>query len=312
MKARGWEGRGSRGRRRGRAARLERVRTAAIGAVALCLLLCAAPAQAMRVISLAPSLTETVFALGAGDQLVGVSSYCDYPPEVAAIDKVGTFLTPNIEVIVAKRPDLLIAVPSPANRAPVEAMQRLGLRVLVVDPESIDGIDESIRAIAAALGRVEAGDALIARIDADLERARAPLAGVAKRRTLMVVGHSPLVAVGRGVYLDELIAMAGGENVAARAGGAWPHLSLEFVLAQAPEVIIDTSACMGVGGGAGFWRELSILPAVRDRRVHVYTDYSLLRPGPRVAQVLEAVARMIHPERFSAPASMRRFAPAWG
>src|SRR5512141_2742111 len=98
-------------------------------------------ADVARIVSLAPSVTETVFALGLGDRLVGVSVYCDYPPEVARIDRVGTFLTPNLEAIVAKRPDLVIAVPSPGNQSPVEAMQRLGLRVLVVDPRSVAQIE---------------------------------------------------------------------------------------------------------------------------------------------------------------------------
>ena len=214
------------------------------GAIAawICLIaLHAAPVQAMRIVSLAPSVTETLFALGAGADVVGVSSYCDYPPEAAGIDKVGTFLTPNVEVILAKQPDLVIAVPSPGNRAPVEALERVGLKVLVVDPETIAGIEQSVGTIAAAIEREDAGRALVGRIEAGLAETRARLAGVSPRRTLMVVGHSPLVAVGSGVYLGELIEMGGGTNIAAGVGGQWPHLSLEFVMAQAPEVIIDTA-----------------------------------------------------------------------
>src|SRR5690606_134166 len=114
----------------------------------------AAPAQAapQRIISLAPSVTETLFALGVGDRLVGVSSYCDYPDAAARIDRVGTFLQPNVERILIKRPDLVIAVPSPGNRAPVERLQALGIEVLVVNPERIADILAAIRAIAAAVG----------------------------------------------------------------------------------------------------------------------------------------------------------------
>src|SRR6478672_6683405 len=90
-----------------------------------------------RIISLAPSITEILFALGVGDRVVGVSTYCDYPPEVARIDRIGTFLQPNVERILAKRPDLVIGVPSPDNRAPVERLQEFGVRVLVVNPERI-------------------------------------------------------------------------------------------------------------------------------------------------------------------------------
>jgi iron complex transport system substrate-binding protein len=268
--------------------------------VVLALVLEAVPASAMRIVSLAPSVTETLFALGAGGEVVGVSTYCDYPPEAARIDRVGTFLAPNSEVIAAKQPDLVIAVPSPANRASVEALERIGLTVLVVDPETIGGIRQAIERIAAAIGRQGAGQALIGRLDADLEATRAKLRGVRPRRTLMVVGHSPLVGVGTGIYLDELIEMAGGRNVGAAAGGRWPHLSLEFVLAQAPEVIVDTTMGSEVEGGQGsaFWGAFANLPAVRDGRVYGYREYSLLRPGPRVGEALATLARYIHPERF--------------
>jgi iron complex transport system substrate-binding protein len=264
------------------------------------LLALAAEAWGMRIVSLAPSVTETLFALGAGGDVVGVSTYCDYPPEAAKVDKVGTFLAPSAEVILAKRPDLVIAVPSPANRGPVEALERIGLKVLVVDPETLDGIRRTIETIAAAVGRAEAGRDLLRRMDGDIAAIRTALAGVTPRRTLMVVGHSPLVAVGRGIYLDELIAMGGGINVAADAGGPWPHLSLEVVLIQAPEVIIDTSmgtAADAARGGA-FWGELATLPAVRQGRVRGYRDDALLRPGPRVGAALATLARFIHPERF--------------
>jgi len=278
------------------------VRMGAIGRIVaglLVLLAAAPPAEAMRIVSLAPSITETLFALGAGGEVVGVSTYCDYPAEAKAIDKVGTFLAPSTEVIVAKRPDLVIAVPSPANRAPVQALERVGLRVLVVDPDTVGGTEQSIAAIAAAIGREAQGRALWQRIAAAVAGVRARLEGVARRRTLVVVGHTPLVGAGRGVFLDELIEMGGGSNVAADAGGQWPHLSLEFVLAQAPEVIIDTSVGMEAEPqAAAFWAPFPTLPAVRDGRVYLYADFALLRPGPRLPEALETVARFIHPERF--------------
>jgi ABC-type Fe3+-hydroxamate transport system substrate-binding protein len=101
-------------------------------------------AEVQRIVSLAPSVTETVFALGMGDKLVGVSVYCDYPPQAQRIDRVGNFLTPNIEAIVAKHPDVVIAVPSPGNQNPVEALRRLGLTVVVVEPNTIAEIEDSL------------------------------------------------------------------------------------------------------------------------------------------------------------------------
>jgi iron complex transport system substrate-binding protein len=259
----------------------------------------------MRIVSLAPSVTETLFALGAGGELVGVSTYCDYPPEAQKIDKVGTYLSPSAEVILAKRPDLVIAVPSPGNRAPVQALERAGLDVLVVDPEkSVASMRQAISAIAVAIDRAEAGGELIRRIDADLAGVRTRIGAAPPRRTLMVVGHSPLVGVGGGSFLDDLIVMAGGTNVAA-AGGNWPHLSLEFVLAQAPEVIIDTA--MGTEASttdaADFWKQLETLPAVQQDRVYALRELTLLRPGPRVGEALLLLARLIQPQAFNATPS---------
>jgi iron complex transport system substrate-binding protein len=259
----------------------------------------AAQAQPQRVISLAPSITETVYALGFGDRLVGVSTYCDYPPEAMRIERVGTFLSPNAELIVAKRPDLVLAVPSPGNRNPVESLQRLGLKVVVVDPQTLAEIKEAIVTIARELGNEAAGRKLVGEMEARNQELRERLADAPRRKVLMVVGHSPLIAVGPGTFQDELIRLARGVNVAAETGRAWPHLSVEFVIAAAPEVIIDTTAHENPeGGGSDFWSTYSAIPAVREGRVHAYREYALLRPGPRIAEALQRVARFIHPERF--------------
>lgn len=257
---------------------------------------------AKRVISLAPSVTEIVFALGAGDRLVGVSSYCDYPAAAREVDRVGTFLRPNLEVILAKRPDLVIAVPSPENRAAVEKLVEFGLEVRVVRPETVDEVLHAIEVIAGDLGVSDAGGQLVARIRGELSAIEKKLAGVEKRRVLMIVGRRPLIAAGAGTYQDELITRAGGINIVGVASEAWPHLSLERVIVDAPEVIVDTG--MGeseASESAAFWKPFTTIPAVRDDRVVGAGQFDLLRPGPRVADTLATMARFIHPEVFAAP-----------
>lgn len=256
-----------------------------------------------RVISLAPSITEIVYALGEGDRMVGVSTYCDYPPAARAVDRVGTFLQPNIEVILAKRPDLVIAVPSPENRAAVEKLAEFGIRVRVVRPERVDDVLHAIEVIAADLGAVDAGARLVARIRGDVAAIEQRLADVAKRRVLMVVGRRPLIAAGAGTFQDELITRAAGINVAVSTGTeAWPHLSLERVVVAAPEVIIDTGMNEREAAEArAFWAPFTTIPAVHDGRVVGAGRLDLLRPGPRLAESLAAVARFIHPERFPEP-----------
>jgi iron complex transport system substrate-binding protein len=263
----------------------------------------ASAAQPMRIISLAPSVTETIFALGLGDQLVGVSVYCDYPPEAERLDRVGTFLTPNVEAIVAKRPDVIIAVPSPGNQGSVQVLRRLGLKVVIVDPNSVTRIKESLVTIGRELDHEAAARALVARIDAQIAHVQARLAGAPARKVLMVVGQTPLIAVGRGTFQDELIRMAHGNNLAAAAGGSWPRLSIEFAIAAAPEVIIDTSMGNEEQAGAApamaFWQGFPTIPAVHDGHVYGYRAYQVLRPGPRIGEAFEAIARFIHPERFA-------------
>jgi iron complex transport system substrate-binding protein len=265
----------------------------------LTLLLAATTPQ--RIISLAPSITEILFAVGAGDRVVGVSTYCDYPPEVAHIDRIGTFLQPNVERILAKRPDLIIGVPSPGNRVAVQRLQELGLNVLIVDPERIADILKAIHTIADAVGNGRQGDAVVARIERDIAAVTKCLAGAARPRVLLLVGRSPFVAAGRGSFQDELIGLAQGNNLSAAVGPAWPTVNLEWIVAQAPEVIIDAS--MGSeeapdGASAlAFWSGFRTIPAVRDQRIYGHRVSELLHPGPRVAGTLEAVARFIHPER---------------
>lgn len=273
-----------------------------VGLIQICAsphLATAGSARTRRIISLAPSVTEILFALGAGNDVVGVSTYCDYPPEVTAIRRVGTFLTPNVEEIVALQPDVIIGVPTPGNEGPVRSLRSLGLNVVIVGGDSMRQMRESIKVIARVIGRPAAGRDLLGRLDTRLAAIRERVREVPPRRVLMVVGERPLVAVGPGTFPDELLRMAGGINVAGGTGLTWPHVSIEAVIAWAPEVIIDTS--MGTEENArrlDFWKRFPSLPAVRDRRVYGFRSYQLLRPGPRIVDALDILARTIHPERF--------------
>jgi iron complex transport system substrate-binding protein len=248
-----------------------------------------------RVVSLAPSLTEILWALGAGERVVGVCAQCDYPPAVAALPRVGSYLAPSVEAVIAARPDLVVVVPSPGNREAVRALERVGVRVLVVHDRTLADLRASVRTIAGALGLAAAGERLVTEIDRGLAAVHARVAGLPPRRVLLVVGHSPLVVAGAGTLQDELVTIAGGTNVAADVGQAWPQISPEVVVARAPEVIVD--AAMGTeAGGRELFAALTTVPAVRQGRVVRIAGDALFRAGPRVVEAARALARAIHPE----------------
>jgi iron complex transport system substrate-binding protein len=254
-----------------------------------------------RIVSLAPSVTETLFALGAGEQLVGICTFCDFPREVERIDRIGAYITPNVEAIVAKRPDVVIGVP-PNNPEAITALQRLGIRTIVVRVETIAEIEAAIRTIAHEAGREREGEKLLTDMQQRMAAVRARLTGAPQRRVLMVVGQTPLIAVGSGIFLDELIRQAQGINIAANAKQPWPQLSLEVVIASQPEVIIDGSMGseekLDADQRLGIWRNFPTLPAVRDGRLYSRLSYAILRPGPRLPEAFAEIARLIHPERF--------------
>jgi iron complex transport system substrate-binding protein len=258
-----------------------------------------ATTRVRRIVVLAPSATETVFALGAGDRVVGVCAQCDYPEAAARTPKVGGYLTPSVEAALGVRPDLVIAVPSPGNREAVRALERTGVRVLVVQDRQLGDLWDSITSIADALGDPAAGARLAAQVHASLDAVRARVASLPRVRVLLVVGHSPLIVAGAGTLQGELLEIAGGTNVAADVGSAWPQVSLELVVARAPEVILDSAMGTETGSHALFGM-LTTVPAVRDGRIVPILSDALYRSGPRVADAAALFADAIHPRGASA------------
>jgi iron complex transport system substrate-binding protein len=176
----------------------------------------------------------------------------------------------------------------------------MGFSVLMVDDNSIAGIEEGIRTIGDAIGRRPDANALLDRIRLQVAAIEERLRSVPDRRVLMVVGHQPMVAVGGGTYLDELLKMARATNIAADSAQAWPRLSLEYIIAMRPQVILDGQMGTDPNSPSSFWAKYPTIPAVRDDRVVGYPENPTLHPGPRIAQTLELLARLIHPEAFAA------------
>lgn len=239
---------------------------------------------ARRIVTLAPSITEIVLALDAADRLVGVSRFDD-APEVKGLPSVGGFLDPSPERILGLRPDLLIVQPSPGNKSPVERLATLGIPVLVLPLHTTDEILASVRAVGEALGKAEAGETLAGALSKRMDTIRQRNERRSRKKALIVYTWQPLVVAGPGSFADELLILAGGENAASGAMGAYPTLSAEAALARDPAVVIDASGGHGAGQPLPGWAGRIVQPK----------SNALFRPGPRVVEALEEMEALLHP-----------------
>jgi iron complex transport system substrate-binding protein len=256
------------------------------------------PDRAARIVSLAPSITETVFVLGEEDRLVGVTDYCDYPPEATRKPRVGGISTPSFEAILALRPDLVLATSESNYAEHVERLASLGLAVYVIRPVDFETVLESITRVGAVLGREAAARARVASMRRDADAIAQAVAGAPRPRVLYVVWPNPLIAPGRGTLISELIRRAGGESVTGAEPLPYPRLSLETVVARRPDRIIVGRHGPGTAEELlRGWERLGSVGAAREGRVHGVDGDLVHRPGPRMVEALRALARVIHPER---------------
>lgn len=254
------------------------------------------PAGRARVVSLSPSTTETVFAIGGGPLLVGRSRFCDHPPEAAALPALGGYSDPNIEAIVALRPSLVTGARGPAGPRLEEQLQSHGIDTYFPETESFDQIEAMVRGLGQRLGLAAQAGAAAGRLEAARSEVAEAAKGLAAPRTVMLFDTGPIVAAGPGGFPDEMMRLARAEN-AVTGGGAYPTLGLERLLALDPEVILD-GASTGVGEAAGVlarreapgWKELR---AFATGRVHTLSSI-VLRPGPRIGDGLRELARAVH------------------
>ncbi|HWZ33584.1 MAG TPA: helical backbone metal receptor [Bryobacteraceae bacterium] len=267
-------------------------------------------AQPQRIVSTAPSITELLFALGLGDRVVGVTRFCRYPPEAQKKAIIGDYINPNIEVIASLKPDLVIVQQNPVRLT--ERLNSLRLHTLEIDQQNVpfeDAIYGSIRIVGNATGTSARAAQLIDTIRKGLESVRARSAALKRKRVMFVVGRSPgrldgLIVVGRAAYLNEVMAIAGGENVFRDAVAPYPEISLESVIARDPEVLLDMgdmSDTVAVSEQhkrevVTLWQRQQVLTAVKQKRVIAIASDMYVVPGPRVVDAARALFTMIHPE----------------
>jgi iron complex transport system substrate-binding protein len=266
----------------------------------------AKPQYPQRIISMSPSITETLFALGVGDRVVGVTDFCIYPKEACALPKIGGLLNPSVEAWIQLKPDLIIHQDD-SHKLRVNA-KNLGIDTLGVSVTRLQNIFKTIKTLGEALGAEPTAHALIQKLQAGIQKQKTLLQGITKKTTLLLLneGGDPngaLYAVGRNTFLGELLELAGGENVLTDSAINYPKVSKEYILRHSPEVIIQA------GPHSNFtpqekveklkqWQRFPTLTAVKNKTIYfVGADYILI-PGPRFLNIMNHFARVIHPEAF--------------
>jgi len=256
-----------------------------------------------RIVSLAPNITEILFSLGLDEEVVGVSIHCNYPEKAKSRVRVGSYISIDFERVISLKPDLIIATGAGNPREMVERLERLGFPSFVIFPKRFEDVLQSIR----HLGRVSAKEREALSIIESMQRRKEKVAERTKTlyrpKVFLQIGESPIVTVGKGSFGDDLIRLAGGENVAGKDKEMYPRLGMEEILKRSPEVILISS--MNPKGDyeriLREWARWKMIPAVKQGRIHLIDSDLIDRPSPRIIEGLEEMARLIHPGRYKKP-----------
>jgi iron complex transport system substrate-binding protein len=255
------------------------------------------PTRPGRIISLAPSITETLFIVGAGDQLIGVTRQCDWPAEVARKEKIGDLMNPNYEVIIGARPDLVIASTAGNDRGAVLKLAALGLPVYVTAPRTVEAIFETVRQIATITGHAAEGERVAADMRRRLDDVARRLESSPRTKAFFVTWFDPLLAPGRNTFETGVLRLAWVDSISANVDEFYPRFSLEQVLAEDPDAILTVrhsgKAMPDLRTVPGWQR----LRAVRKGRVYLL-DEVFQHPSPRFVDGVEQLARLLYPEHF--------------
>ena len=266
------------------------------------------PTTVTRIVTLAPNLTETIYALGLEDHLAGDTDYCDTPPAAKAKPHVGNPQNPSLEAIVALHPDLVLATTSINRVDTADALKNLGIAVYTTDPETVRGMLDSIRHIADVIGAPKQGTELVGKLRQRLDAVHARLSERPKVHVLFVVWLEPLQTIGQNTFIADALRWAGAESVLV-SRQKWPHLSIEEVVRLQPDYIVFTND--HAGGAAAQLADLRARPAWRDldavEQGHVVNvSEEAIRPSPGLVGMIEQLARQLHPEAFSENRAIRQ------
>ena len=254
------------------------------------------PVKITRIVSLAPNLTENIFAVGAGDRLVGVTTFCNYPEQAKEIAKIGDTMNPNMELIVALKPDIVFVSTASQIEAFMKTLEVNGIAVYVTNPASLDGVLKNLTQLGDIFGTQEQTEKLVNDLQRRVAAANPPPAYLLIHPTVFVqISKEPLFTIGKSSFLTEIVARAGGHSVTADIDSAYPKISKETALALNPEIIILSDSEDNREPNDVFKSST----AVKNARVYKVNADLLSRPGPRLVDALEQIAKDLHPEKFN-------------
>jgi iron complex transport system substrate-binding protein len=253
-----------------------------------------------RIVSVAPNLTEILYALELGEVIVGVTAGSDYPLAALEKPKVGTFWQPNIEAIIALRPSLVVTLGFAQQKSLVHRLERMGCRCLPIDIWTVGDLLAAIQTLGAATGTAERAKGLIDDFRLRTQRLHNTLVNRQRPRVLWVVQREPLRVAGRDTFINELIELAGGENAIGPTLHKYPPIGAEQIIASSPQVVIEPTMVNGDPNrqrdqALAYWGRFADIPAVATGRIHVIDGDIVSRLGPRLYQGIETIAQCLHP-----------------
>ena len=255
---------------------------------------------ARRVVSLAPSATEILFAVGLDAEVVGVTTFCDYPAQAKSKPKIGSSI-PNLEAILGLKPDLIVGNKDFVRPDVLAKLEQLKIPVFILSPKTVEDILVHISTVGRLVGHDREARAVVQGLRDRLSEIRSRMASAKPIRVFYVVNTDPLISVGAGSFIHQMLELAGGENIVGQTAVSYPKVSLEEVLRRDPEVLL-----FPVGTSEGIpeteqqrWRKWTSLAAVAHNRLHQVRAELVNRPGPRVIDGIEALAKALHPSMFS-------------
>ena len=253
-----------------------------------------------RIVSLAPNITEILFRLGLDEEIVGVSIHCNFPEKAKSKVRVGSYISLDFEKITSLRPDLIIATGAGNTRDMVDRLGKLGFHSYVLYPKNFDDILKSILYIGQVVNRDKEAKQITEEMRKRSQRVIELTKGLPRPKVFIQIADAPIVTVGKGSFADDLIRLAGGENIAGKEKEVYPRFGMEEILKRSPEVIVISS--MNPKGDyqkiLQEWNRWKTIPAVKNGRIHLIDSDLIDRPSPRIIDGLEELARVLHPERF--------------